>query len=185
MQSNSKGRSNFRPSSGNIRELCIFAMLGAIMYASKVIMEALPNIHLLGLLIMAYTLCYRTKALVPIYVYVMLDGLLSGFSIWWFPYLYVWTVLWAVTMILPRSMSRIAKIAVYPIVCAIHGLVFGILYSPAQALFFGLDFQQTVAWIIAGLPYDLIHGVSNLIAGTLVLPLSQVLRKLSYKMLSR
>ena len=45
------------------RELAIFAMLGAIMYISKIIMEWIPNVHLLGTLTMAYTLVYRRKAL--------------------------------------------------------------------------------------------------------------------------
>ena len=30
------------------RETAIFAMLGAVMYASKLVMELAPNIHLLG-----------------------------------------------------------------------------------------------------------------------------------------
>ena len=51
------------------RELAIFAMLGAIMYVSKMMMEWIPNVHLLGMLTMAYTLVYRRKALYPIFVY--------------------------------------------------------------------------------------------------------------------
>lgn len=31
-----------------IREMAVFAMLGALMYASKMIMEVAPNVHLLG-----------------------------------------------------------------------------------------------------------------------------------------
>ena len=176
---NTCGRRNLRSSGVNVREMCIFAMLGAVMFASKVIMEALPNIHLLGLLTVTYTLCYRTKALIPLYVYVMLEGLFGGFGFWWMPYLYIWTILWAITMLLPRRMPRRLACAVYSAVCAFHGFAFGILYSPAQALMFGLNFKQTVAWIIAGLPYDFIHGVSNLGFGLLALPLSEVLRKLS------
>ena len=66
------------------------------MFCSKVIMEALPNIHLLGMLTMVYTLTFRWKALIPIYIYVFLNGLYAGFNVWWVPYLYIWTVLWAV-----------------------------------------------------------------------------------------
>ena len=31
-----------------VKEMAVFSMLGAVMYASKVIMEIAPNIHLLG-----------------------------------------------------------------------------------------------------------------------------------------
>ena len=160
------------------KELVIFAMLGTVMFCSKIIMEVLPNIHLLGMFTMTYTIVYRKKALIPIYVYVLLNGLYAGFNIWWIPYLYIWTILWAITMLLPRNMSKKTKLIVYPIVCCLHGLLFGTLYAPAQAIMMGLNFKSTVAWIIAGLPWDAIHGAGNLVAGTLICPLSELLRKL-------
>lgn len=153
-------------------------MLGAIMFCSKIVMEALPNIHLLGMLTMVYTLVFRRKALIPIYVYVMLNGLYGGFSMWWVPYLYIWTVLWGVTMILPKNMPKKIAYFVYPLVCGFHGLAFGLLYAPAQALFYGFGLKQTIAWIVAGLPFDVIHGAGNFVTGLLIVPLSVLLGKL-------
>ena len=160
------------------RELAIFAMLGAIMYISKGIMEWIPNVHLLGTLTMAYTLVYRKKALYPIYVYVFLNGALGGFNAWWVPYLYVWTVLWGVTMLLPTNMpKRIAPI-VYMFVCALHGFGFGILYAPAQALMFGLSFKATLAWVASGFYFDVIHGIGNFFCGMLIIPIVSILKYL-------
>ena len=156
-------------------------MLGAVMFASKMVMEGLPNIHLLGVLTIVYTIVYRKKALIPIYVYVMLNGLFAGFNLWWLPYTYIWTLLWAATMLLPRKMSRKVSIIVYSAICSFHGFLYGILYVPAQALMFGLNFKQAVAWVIAGFPFDIIHGVSNLALGLLIVPLSEILSKLSGK----
>ena len=163
----------------NVREMCIFAMLGAVMFASKMIMEALPNIHLLGVLTVTYTVAYRRRALVPIYVYVMLNGLFAGFNFWWLPYTYIWTLLWGVTMLLPKNMPKVVAYVVYSIVCSAHGFLFGILYAPAQSLMFGLNFSQTVAWVVAGFPYDVMHGVSNLGLGILIVPLAELLKRLS------
>lgn len=151
------------------------------MFMSKIIMEILPNIHLLGMLTMVYTLVFRARALIPIYIYVALNGIYSGFSLWWMPYTYIWTILFAITLLLPKKMPKWLKLAVYPAVCALHGFAFGILYAPAQALIFGLDFKQTVAWIIAGIPFDVIHGISNFLVGLLVLPASELLTKLYNK----
>ena len=156
-------------------------MLGTVMFVSKIIMEFLPNIHLLGMLTMTYTVVYRKKALIPIYIYVFLNGLYAGFNLWWIPYLYIWTILWAVTMLLPADMPDKVKTAVYPVVCCIHGLLFGTLYAPAQALIMGLNFKATIAWIAAGLPWDAIHGAGNFAAGFLILPLSRTIKKLSAK----
>ena len=164
-----------------LREMAVFAMLGTVMFCSKIIMEALPNIHLLGMLTMTYTIAFRKKALIPIYIYIMLNGLYAGFSLWWMPYLYIWTILWAITMLLPRNIPKKAKCVVYPIVCAVHGMLFGILYSPAQALMFGLNFEQMIAWILSGLPWDIIHGIGNFFTGLLIFPLAELLKRLMKK----
>ncbi len=159
-------------------EMAVFAMLAAVMFCSKIAMEALPNIHLLGMLTVAYTVVFRWKALIPIYLYVMMNGVYAGFSMWWMPYLYIWTVLWAVSMLLPKRMPRWARCIVYPTVCFLHGIAFGALYAPAQALVFGLNAKQTLAWILAGLPFDALHGIGNLFAGLLIVPLAELLSKL-------
>lgn len=143
------------------------------MFCSKVLMEFLPNIHLLGALTVAYTIAFRKKALYPIYTYVFLDGLFAGFSTWWIPYLYIWTVLWAVVMLLPKKTNRL----IYMLVCSMHGFLFGTLYAPAQAIIYGLSIQGMIAWIIAGLPYDCIHGISNFFVGIIIVPIVSLLRR--------
>lgn len=160
------------------KEIVVFAMLGSILFLSKLLMEWAPNIHLVGMLIMVYTLVYRKKALIPLYLYVFLMGLFYGFATWWIPYLYIWTVLWAVTMLLPKNMPKKIAIPVYMAVCGLHGLCYGILYAPAQALLFGLNFKGMLTWIAAGFVFDALHGLGNLAAGILIIPLVSLLTKL-------
>ena len=148
------------------------------MYASKLIMELVPNVHLLGVFTIAFTVVYRKKALYPIYVYVLLNGIFCGFATWWIPYLYLWTVLWGVTMLLPKKMPKKIQPLVYMVVCSLHGFLFGTLYAPAQALVFGLSFGGMIAWIIAGFPWDCIHGVSNFFCGLLIIPIISILRRI-------
>lgn len=159
----------------NVKEMAIFAMLGAVMYASKMLMEFAPNIHLLGTFIVAFTVVYRKKALYPIYIFVLLTGLLNGFAMWWIPYLYIWTVLWGIVMLLPKNIPSKIKPIVYMAVCALHGFLYGTLYAPTQALLFGLNFKGMITWIIAGLPWDLVHGISNFFCALLVVPIVKVL----------
>jgi energy-coupling factor transport system substrate-specific component len=164
-----------------IKELVVFAMLGSMMFASKLIMEVLPNIHLLGMLTITLTVTYRWKALIPLYIYVMLQGLYAGFNAWWFPYVYVWTVLWALAMLIPRRTPKVIAGIIYPILCSLHGFAFGILYAPGQALMFGYNFEETLAWIATGIAFDITHGIGNIFTGLLVLPFSELLKKLSRK----
>ena len=161
-----------------VKDIAVFGMLGAMMYLSKLVMEWLPNVHLIGVFIIASTVVYRAKALYPLYIFVLLCGLFGGFSLWWIPYLYVWTALWGVTMLLPKTIGAKWRPLVYMCLCAAHGFCFGILYAPAQALLFGFDFEQTVAWVIAGLPFDLTHGIGNFVAGILIVPLIALLKRI-------
>ena len=111
-------------------------------------------------------------------MFVLIIGVMNGFSTWWLPYLYLWTVLWGMTMLLPRNLPERWKPLVYMTVCALHGYLYGTLYAPAQALLFGLDFQGMIAWIVAGLPFDLVHGTSNFLCGILIYPLTQLLLRM-------
>ncbi len=154
-----------------IRDITVFAMLGALMFASKLVMEILPNIHLIGVFVIATTVVYRSKALFPIYIFVFVLGVFNGFGMWWIPYLYVWTVLWGMVMLLPKKMPAKVSAFVYMLVCSLHGFLFGVLYAPAQAIMFGMDFEKTLLWIAAGLPFDMIHGISNFFCGILIIPI--------------
>lgn len=161
-----------------VREMIIFSMFATLMLISKKLLEWAPNIHLLGMFTVLLTRHYRAKALIPIYLYVFLNGLIEGFNLWWMPYLYIWTILWGLAMLPPKKLSDRWGAIVYPLICGLHGFAFGILYSPAQALMYGFGIEQTLAWISAGLGFDVLHGLGNLAAGCLVVPLLKVLRKI-------
>lgn len=161
-----------------VRETAVFGVLGALMFASKIVMEAFPNVHLLAMFTVAFTVVYRRKALYPIYVYVILCGLYAGFNAWWVPHLYLWTLLWGAAMLLPKKMPPWLCPVVYAALCGLHGILYGVLYAPAQALMFGYTFEQTVAWIAAGFPWDVVHGLGNLGLGLLVVPVITLLRRL-------
>ena len=163
-----------------IRDMAIFAVLGTIMFVSRISMQLFMSVHLLGLFIAAITLTYKMRALIPIYIYVMLDGIFAGFAFWWQPYLYIWLPLWLMFMIAGKfAIPKVAQVPLYMVLCGLHGLLFGIMYAPAWAFYMNLSFEATVAWIIAGLPADIIHCISNIALGTLIVPLTELLKKLA------
>lgn len=160
-----------------IYEICLFGMYAALMFALKKLMEILPNIHLVGVMIIAITVIYRAKALFPIFAYIILDGVFLGFSPYWVPYIYLWLILWGVVMLLPKTIPVKTARIVYALVCAIHGFLFGLLYAPANALIEGMNFEQMMGWIMVGIPYDLLHLFGNLVGGFfLIMPIIKVLK---------
>jgi energy-coupling factor transport system substrate-specific component len=173
----------------SVREICLFSVFGAMMFGFKFLMEALPNIHPLALFLCAFTLVYRSKALIPLFVYVLLDGVRLGFSVTWVPYIYIWLPLWAVIMLVNRhgwvfpvtdtsKGLRVLKIILPALFCGIEGMAFGTLYTPVQALAFHYDFKQSVAWVIAGLGFDAVHAAGNFSMGLLSIPLATLIIKL-------
>lgn len=164
-----------------IRELVIFSMLGTLLYIADAFMDWAPNIHFLAPLMISYTLVYRVKALIPIYVYVFLIGLYGTFNMWWIPYVYIWTILWGLAMLIPRKLHVGITTVICSVVAGLHGFLFGILYAPAEALMFGLDFKATLAWIASGFMFDMIHGCANLAVSVIIIPLSTLLCHLEHK----
>ena len=117
------------------REVAIFGMLGALMYASKVFMELLPNVHLLGVFTISFTLVYRKKALYPIYTLCIIEWVVCGICDM------VDTVSVSLDDSLGRDHAAPTKIPkkiqpiVYMIVNACHGFLFGTLYARRRQFF--------------------------------------------------
>ena len=165
-------------------DLVIFSMLASIMFTLKVVLAGIPNIEPVSLLIIVYTAVYRVRALIPIYIYVILEGLLFGFSVYWIGYLYVWAILWAVIMLIPRRAfdangRRAAVLGVcLALISGAFGLSFGALFAPSQIAIYGLSFDAMLAWIASGLPYDILHGCGNFAFAAAALPLIKLIKKL-------
>lgn len=161
-----------------LQELILFSLFGAMMFLIAQV-DTIPNVHQLGPLIAAFTVVYRHKALFPIYVYVLLEGWLGGFGLWWYPYLYLWTVLWLFVILLPRKLKEVWAGVLLTLVTTLHGLAFGLLYAPFQCYaFLGGNWETALSWWISGLPFDLSHALGNLAASLLTLPLIRLLCRL-------
>ena len=162
-----------------IRDIIVFSMLGTIMFLSDLLMEALPNIHAIAMFIALFTLLYRWKALIPLYIYIALMGVYSGLALWWIPYLYVWFPLWALMMIVPKGAPDKLKFILATVFCSLHGITFGLLYTPGQAIMYGLSFEGMVSWFLVGIPFDILSLIGNFAMSFLIRPLYKVIKKIS------
>ena len=162
--------------------LIILSIFGALIFVSKIAFEGIPNVHPVGMLIMVITITYRAWALLPIYLYVLFFGMFYGFQMWWYPHLYVWLILWAVTMLLPRNMSEKTAMIVYPVVCGLHGLSYGVLWSFSNGILLNYNIHQTLAWLASGFYMDVIHALGNFAMGFLILPLVKIVKRESAKL---
>ncbi len=157
-------------SAGNakLRELILLALMGALMMATQVALAALPNIHLVAVFVILAAQLFAWRSLFSIYIFVLLEGLIYGFSMWFINYLYVWTILDIVCVFFRKNRSCVFWAAV----AGIFGAVFGALC--AIPYFFIGGWSAAFSYWISGIPFDLIHCVSN---ATIVLVLLAPLRK--------
>ena len=168
------------PKSANkIEEMVVFALFSAMMFISAQI-DIVPNVHPLALFIVVLTAVYRVKALIPIYLYVFLEGLMGGFGLWWIPYLYVWTVLWALIMLVPKRINEGLAGVLFVIVATLHGVFFGLLYMPYQCYtLLGGNWSLAWMWFVNGFPFDALHAVGNFTAVLFAIPVIRLLHKFS------
>jgi energy-coupling factor transport system substrate-specific component len=126
------------------------------MFAVKMALSSLPNINLNALILILVTVFFGWKALYTVCVYVLLEGLMFGFGVWWVSYLIVWPLLVVLAMAVWKTAS--------PLLWAVLAGLFGLAFGPMMYVIF---FTVTGGWEgflpmwIAGIPYDLVHAVSN------------------------
>ena len=147
--------------------------MGALMFSLQVAMSSLPNIHVTAVLIILTAVFYGWKCLYSIAVFIMLEGLVWGFGLWWLCYWYLWPALAIPAILLRRSDSALF----WAILAAIHGLLFGALCS-IPYLFLG-GWHAALAMWISGLSFDLLHCIGNFVF-TLILfrPLKRTMARI-------
>ena len=155
------------------RELVAFALLGALMFALKMVLAFMPNIEPVSLLLIAYTLTFGRKALWPLCVYIGLEFMMWGAGLWNINYLYIWLILYGLTRLFRNMNSALG----WAVLSGGFGLLFGLLCAPVYWVTGG--WGAAVSWWIAGIPLDLVHCVGNFTAALFLLkPCLVVLERL-------
>lgn len=159
-----------------IRDIVLAAMLAAILIAAKELLAWLPNVELVTTLLILYTLHFPHLTPFIIYIFVGVECCLYGLNLWVWMYLYIWIILYFIVRLLHSAGSRL----LWVVVAAAFGMLFGLLCSPVYWVLSG--WKTAAAWFMAGIPFDLLHGISNGIV-TLVLfgPLNALFTRLKQK----
>lgn len=167
-------RSNTLPPS---KEAALVGMMIAILEVGKVALMFLPNIEVVTLFLIVFSVAFGRETWFAVAGFVLIEGILFGFGIWWVMYIYIWPSLVAIAKLFRKK----GGLMFWAILAAAYGLTFGFFCSIPYLFMGGL--KTAISWWIAGIPYDLIHGVSNF-AITLVLfkPLYRVTEKLSSRL---
>ncbi len=155
-------------------ELVYLGLAVALLEISKLALEFLPNVELVTLLFIIYSIFFGRKTLLVAVGFVAIECFLKGVSVWVLMYLYIWPLL---ILAVCFAHKRKAGYLFYCILSGVFGLVFGFLCMIPNFFIGGVS--MAIGWWISGIPYDILHGVSNfIICLVLFKPLYSVMKRI-------
>ena len=164
----------------SVRSIALMGVLGALLILVQVGLAVLPNIELVSLLIILYALVFGKYALIPVFLFILVEGLIYGFGMWWLNYLYIWPILVVVALLFKKQRNHLF----WMIVSAAFGLCFGALCAIPYLFIGGLP--SAFAYWLLGIPFDLLHCFGNgVVAFLLFNPLLKLLERLDVRMLTK
>ena len=161
-----------------VRQIVLFGMLGALIFAAKYVMAFLPNIEPVSLMVMLCAVVFGRKAAYPIALYVVMEFLFYGLGLWNINYLYIWAIL----AIAAGQMRNVRGALPWAILSGTFGLLFGALCAPVDVVIGG--FGYAAAKWVSGIPFDVAQCVGNFaIALVKFIPMRNLLEKLYAKLM--
>ena len=153
------------------KDIVLIGIMLATIEVVKFSLSFIAGVEMVTLLFILITLLFEKKMVYVLPAFYLLEGVLFGFGLWWFMYLYVWTMLVYVVYLSRKRQS----VWFWSTLSGVFGLLFGLLCSPVYIFTGGIDMAK--AWWIKGLRVDVIHSISNfIICMVLFKPLSRVVK---------
>ncbi len=164
------------------KDVATVGLMVAIIEAAKLALSQIPNVELVSFFIIMFTLYFGRKTLYAIPAFVIIEIMIYGFNpLWVIAYCYIWLLLSVLTMILRKFKGAFSM----ALLSGFFGLGFGFLCS-FPYLFVTTSANPTaslssaIAWWVAGIPFDVLHGISNFVLMTVLYkPVSRVLERVA------
>lgn len=158
----------------NAHQVALLGILTAVLLGGQLALAVVPNGEIISLLVILYTLLLGRQVFMVLYAFVFLEGCLFGFHLWWVSYLYIWSLLAGIVLILRRKEQ---SSPFWAIVSGFFGLAFGALCALPYLITGGP--AAALSYWLAGLGFDLVHCAGNfLICLLLFQPLYRLLSRL-------
>ena len=159
-------------------DVALVGIMVAVIEVCKIAMMELPNIELTSFWLIMFSKHFSSRVYFVVPVFILIEGAIFGFGVWWVMYLYAWPLLVLAARFLRKSDSPLT----WAILSGVFGLLFGFMCA-IPYLFMG-GISTAFSWWVAGIPWDFVHGGANFILMMLLYkPVSKAMkavRKSSY-----
>ena len=164
----------------SIRDIALIGAMVAVIEVCKMAMSFLPNIELTSFWVIMFTLFFGWKMIFVIPVFILIEGCVYGFGLWWIMYLYAWPLLAIFTYINRKKETLLF----WSLTSATFGLLFGAMCA-IPYFFLGLldggvatGIRTAFAWWVAGIPWDITHAIGNFVLMlVLFYPIRNIMKK--------
>lgn len=159
-------------------DIALIGLMIALIEVCKVALSFLPNIELTSFFVIIFTLYFGRKILFVIPGFILVEGIMYGFGLWWLMYVYIWPLLALIAFFFKKRKS----VFFWASLSGIFGLSFGFLCS-FPYFFIGLlsgglrnGFITMLTWWGAGITWDIVHGIGNFVVMLVLFkPITKVL----------
>ena len=152
-------------------------LMAAILEVSKIALSLLPNIELVSLEIILFTLYLGPWSIAAVLVFVAVECTVWGLSLWTVTYIYVWPILVGLTLLFRKHENKSGEVFFFSMLSGLFGLFFGALC--AIPFFFIGGWKSMFGMWVSGIPYDLLHcGGNFLLCLLLYKPLHSLLNRI-------
>lgn len=157
-------------------DIVLIGILSASITGGKMVLSAIPNVEIVTLLFMVYTLVFgMRRSLFVSVIFSTTEILLWGVHTWLLTYYMIWPLLIVLTNMLSRFLKGELSKA---ILAGVFGLSFGMFFAMVEAALYGLNYG--LVYYVRGIPFDIIHGASNFIVVLMLFkPLERMLGRLA------
>ena len=157
-----------------VSDMAHIGMMVAIIEVCKVVLMGVPNIELTTFWIIMFSIYFRNKVFWAIPVFVLIEGAMFGFHIWWIMYLYLWPILAVVTWLMRKNDGA----WFWAMIAALFGLLFGFFGAFPYIVTSGI--YGAFAWWIQGIPWDITHAIGNFVLMLILYrPIKNVMKRVN------
>ncbi len=146
----------------SVKSVVLGAVIASLITAQQIVLAPLPNVSLTAFLIIVFALILNFKTnLLMILVYLFSRNLFLGSPLSvWLLYFLVFGSLSIFCSLLKRKINNLCIVAC---IAFFTGIITGLVSGATELIIGGINLNDLWPYIIRGIPYDIVHGVSNVL----------------------
>ena len=148
----------------SITDITELGVMIAALEVGKMALNGVPNVEIVTFLLILFTVYFGKKTLLAVTSFIALECFVFPAGLWVFMYIYIWPILVLLVLVLRKKGSYF----LWCIVAGLYGLCFGAMGSLVYVVTSGP--AAAFAWWIAGIPFDIVHGVANFVIMLVLYP---------------